>query len=207
MTFAENLTATMKPLLKGMHDDGYSKGLKAGSKIDTSDATATAADIDYDRIAYAKGQKITGTKQRREYSGTLETKPNEPAQGAIVGSYAYLELAKDELLKEIREYDTLFIRVEFDIDLTDPTELPKYTIVKTWATNVDGELIPAAGNQLVYRINDDPKVVRTNLLKKIYDDPPGIGFVHITEDGELRIYSGSLNYAIRPSNFKVIVEW
>jgi hypothetical protein len=30
MTFAENLTATMKPLLNGMHDDGYSKGFEAG---------------------------------------------------------------------------------------------------------------------------------------------------------------------------------
>ena len=31
--------------------------------------------------------------------------------------------------------------------------------------------------------------------------------VQITADGELRCYSNSGNYAIRPSNYKVIVEW
>jgi hypothetical protein len=199
MTFAENLTATMKPLLKGMHDDGYSKGFIAGKKaggIDTSDATASAAVIDYGQTAYVDGKKITGTKHRREYKGTIASE--------VKGSNAYATLATDNLLAEIRTLDTLFVRVEFDADKE------KYTILKTWASNVNGEFIPAVGEQLVHRIDgSDPngKTILTNLVKPIYDAPPAIGFVHITEAGELRIYSGSLNYAIRAVSYRVIVEW
>lgn len=194
MTIAEQLTQAMEPLLDAVYAAGKAAG--GGGGIDTSDATASAADIDYGKTAYVDGEKITGTKQRREYKGTIAPE--------VKGSNAYATLATDKLLAEIRKYETLFIRVEFD------AAPEKYTILKTWASNVNGELIPAVGEQLVHRIDgSDPngKTILTNLVKPIYDNPPAIGFVHITEAGELRIYSGSPNYAIRAVSYRVIVEW
>lgn len=143
---------------------------------------------------YAAGKAAGGGGgNRREYNDTIESE--------VKGSSAYAVLAQDEFLADIRTLDTLFVRVECNIEPT------AYTIIKTWASNVNGDFLPAVGHQLVYRLDGDAKRIYTNVVKPIYDDPGAIGFVHITEDGELRMYSGSPNYAIRPCNFKVIVEW
>jgi hypothetical protein len=152
----------------------------------------TRAKNDLDAV-YEAGKKAGGTKQRREYHGTIEE--------VVVGSYAYATLLQDNLLAEIRTLDTLFVRVECDIEPT------AYTIIKTWASNVNGDVIPAVGQQIVYRTNSEAGRIFTNVTKPIYDDPTAIGFVHITEGGELRLYSGSPNYVIRPCDFKVIIEW
>lgn len=174
-------------------NDGYQMGVVEGLKI-TEDATATADHIDYRQTAYAKGEKITGTKHRREYKGTIASE--------VKGYDAYATLATDNLLAEIRTLDTLFVRVEFDVEPTS------YTIVKTWASNVDGGVMPTIGHQLVHRLDASAKTSFSNILRTIHEEPiTSVGLLHITENGELRAYSGSLNYAIRPCNFKVIVEW
>lgn len=152
---------------------------------------------------YAAGKAAGGGGgggKRREYSGTID--------GEVKGSYAYATLAKNDFLAEIRNLDTLFVRVECDIDI-DPNDPPKYTIVKTWASNVNGELIPTTGNQLVYRLDSGGNRSLANILRPLYQDPAtvSVGQLHIAEDGELRLYSASLSYAIRPCTYKVIVEW
>lgn len=138
-----------------------------------------------------------GGGNRREYKG--------PIKSEVKGSNAYATLATDNLLAEIRTLDTLFVRVEFDIDLTEP---PAHTIIKTWASNVNGDIIPTTGNQLVHRIDSSGNRSLANILRPLYQEPGAyVGLMHITEGGELRLYSGSPSYTIRPCNFKVIVEW
>ena len=168
--------------------------------LDTTDATATAKNIDYEQTAYVNGVKITGTNHRREYTGEIVS--------TVVGATAYVVLLQDELLAEIRTLDTLFIRVECDIEPT------AYTVVKNWAANRAMNTIPVdptlSGNmcQFTYRLDASATRNLSYISVPVNTDAPNsVGCLQITEDGELRCYSNSGNYAIRPCNYKVIVEW
>ena len=165
--------------------------------LDTSDATATPANIEYGITAYADGKKLTGTLRRKEYTGNIVS--------TVVGVNAYAVLAQDELLAAIRNEELLFVRVEFDIAPT------AYTILKNWGTNSANLVIPyAAGEyQLVARYGPNAEYSGTTIKVPVNtNSPENVGCIQITENGELRCYSKSTtNYAIRPCTYKVVVEW
>ena len=123
----------------------------------------------------------------------------------VVGSSKYVVLSKDSKLAEIRKEVNLLVRVEFDIAPT------AYTIIKSWATNVIARMpVDTTVNfQYIQRCGSNGSFNYGSATVPINTDSPlGVGCVQITEDGELRIYSNSSsNYAIRPSNYKVVVEW
>lgn len=121
----------------------------------------------------------------------------------VKGSGVYAVLAKDSFLAEHRADETLFVRVEFDV------EPAPYTIVKNWASAVAYEVIPDNYTQYAYRYNGNGETDIRKSTSCVFtnDSPDGVGSVLISEDGELRIYSNSTNFAIRPSAYTVIVEY
>ena len=144
----------------------------------------------------------TGTVEanRLAYTGTITE--------TVVGSGAYAVLVKDPLLAELRSNENLFVRVDFDIEPT------AYTIKRSWAQNTIG-IIPYISTgeqyQFIFRFDSSADNGMQNSVYKIFDNTQrtsGTGRLYITEDGELQIYSNSgSNYAIRPSNYTVTVEW
>ena len=129
------------------------------------------------------------------YEGTIDQ--------TINGSGQYAVLAKDDVLAEHRNHSALFVRVEFDIVPTP------YTIVKVWGITTPRSTLPVdmAAYQYIQRYGADGSYSHATNTTSINEyNPQGVGYMHITEDGELRVYSNSSNFAIRPSNYRVIVE-
>lgn len=136
--------------------------------------------------------------QIKVYTGTISE--------TISDSGAYAVLAKDSFLAEHRNDENLFVRVEFDIEPT------AYTIRKSWGTNTVHLMVSDTNTykQLFQRYGSDGSVNHNNSTYGVNDNTSptgGVGRLFITEEGELWIYSNSSNYAIRPSNYTVKVEW
>ena len=139
------------------------------------------------------GNAIRGT--RRVYKGEIKEE--------IKGSSVFVKLAEDAFLAEHRDDENLFVRVDFDIEPTP------YTIAKSWCavSPLTNEMLTGSSQQTVLRYNSSGNVDVGYPACKINDDAPsGVGCVLITEEGELLIHSMSSNFAIRPSNYTVIVE-
>ena len=191
----DNATKTL--LTAGKYCVGNVDVVVDGQNLDTSDATATPANIEYSITAYADGKKLTGTLRRKEYTGNIVS--------TVVGSDAYAVLAQDELLAAIRNEELLFVRVEFDVVAT------AYTIVKNWCSNSANSVIPGSANQYQHVVRYDANATYnvTSISVPVNTNSPiSVGCVQITENGELRCYSNSAsNYSVRPCTYKVVVEW
>ena len=191
----DNATKTL--LTAGKYCDGNVDVVVDGQNLDTSDATATPANIEYGITAYADGKKLTGTLRRKEYTGNIVS--------TVVGMNAYAVLVQDELLAAIRNEELLFVRVEFDVVAT------AYTIVKNWCTNSANSVIPCAQGEYQHVVRYDANAAYNNAYIEVpvnTNSPVNVGCVQITENGELRCYSKSAtNYSIRPCTYKVVVEW
>lgn len=191
----DNATKTL--LTAGKYCDGNVDVVVDGQNLDTSDATATPANIEYGITAYADGKKLTGTLRRKEYTGNIVS--------TVVGANAYAVLAQDEILAAIRNEELLFVRVEFDVVAT------AYTIAKNWCSNSANSVIPGARDQYQHVVRYDANAEYNDAYINVpvnTNSPVSVGCVQITENGELRCYSNSsTNYSIRPCTYKVVVEW
>ena len=171
---------------------------KMQSLIETANAETGKSDTDLTTAVQSLISKSSAaaTLRRKEYTGEIVS--------TIIGSDAYAVLAQDDFLAEHRNTESLFVRVEFDISSTP------YTVVKAWAANAVDTIVrdSSVNNQLVHRWNGSGAKSIGYPTTLITDNTPnGVGSIIITAAGELRCYSYSNNYAIRPSKYKVVIEW
>ena len=132
---------------------------------------------------------------RRVYEGELTE--------TIVGGSTYLALAKEDVLAEHRSDDTLFVRVAFDV------EAQAYTVIRAAACNSLSfpwwETVDLQKSRRWTTATSE--TIQQSAVRIDSDSPLGVACINITSDGELRIYSNSNNFALRPSKWKAIVEW
>ena len=148
----------------------------------------------------AAGTKITGTVKYRFFQGEIVS--------TVIGSDAYAVLLNDPIIAEHFYDPNLWIKVRFDIASTP------YTVIETWGFNTSTtspNALDRAGQQ-VMRYNssgarsNNQMGIAINGVNEI-GASVGVGRIEITQTGEVRIYSGSTNYAIRPSKYTVEVNW
>lgn len=171
---------------------------KIRSLIEAANAETGKGDTDLTTAVQSliSESSAAATLRRKEYTGEIVS--------TVIGTDAYVVLAQDDLLAEHRNTESLFVRVEFDIGSTP------YTVVKSWAANAVDTIVrdSSENKQQVHRWDSSGKKSIGYPATLITDNTPvGIGSIIITAAGELRCYSRSTNYAIRPSKYKVVIEW
>lgn len=147
----------------------------------------------------AAGAKITGTVKHRIFQGEIVS--------TVLGSTAYAVLLQDAVIAEHFYDPNLWIKVTFDIESTP------YTVKETWGFNTTAthSILKRAG-QAVRRYDGSGNYSEGNMHAAINgvnttSSDIGVGRIEITQTGEVRIYSKSGNYAIRPSKYTVEVNW
>lgn len=89
--------------------EGLLTELESGSSLDTSDATAAAADILKDKTAYVNGQKVTGTITSINAQTITPTTTNQTVNGNVFLAGAITVAGDANLLAEnIKSGVTIF---------------------------------------------------------------------------------------------------
>ena len=89
--------------------EGLLTELESGSSLDTSDATAAAADILKDKTAYVNGQKVTGTITSINAQTITPTTTNQTVNGNVFLAGAITIAGDANLLAEnIKSGVTIF---------------------------------------------------------------------------------------------------
>lgn len=89
--------------------EGLLTELESGSSLDTSDATAAAADILKDKTAYVNGQKVTGTITSTNAQTITPTTTNQTVNGNTFLAGAITVVGDANLLAEnIKSGVTIF---------------------------------------------------------------------------------------------------
>lgn len=89
--------------------EGLLTELESGSSLDTSDATAAAADILKDKTAYVNGQKVTGTITSVNAQTITPTTTNQTVNGNVFLAGAITVAGDANLLAEnIKSGVTIF---------------------------------------------------------------------------------------------------
>ena len=146
------------------------------------------------------GTKITGTIKHRFLQGEIVS--------TVIGSDAYAVLCNDRVIAEHFYDPNLWIKVRFDIAPTP------YTVVETWGFNTSGTNMAALDRigQAVMRYNrsgDRNSSIMGIAINGVNEigASVGVGRIEITQNGDVRIYPRSPNFAIRPSKYTVEVNW
>lgn len=173
-------------------------GNKLYEESDIQDIAVAAREINGSEDTYTVSQMGAAIRSinRRVYKGEVSS--------TILGATAYVVLLTDDVLAQHRNDDTLFIRVKFDFE----TPIP-YTVVEVWGFNKnDAKPFELSNSQFMRRYGSDGAET-FNLQAVVLNGtaPLGVGCLLVTESGELLCHSLSNNYAIRPSEYTIIVEW
>lgn len=150
----------------------------------------------------AAGDSIVGTIKHRFFEGEIVS--------TVLGSVAYAVLCKDQIIADHFNDTNLRIDVRFDLESTP------YSVVETIGFNIS---TATADINVLHRIGQHVMRYDSSGIRNInkmgvaingdndVGASEGVGMIRITEDGEVRIYSKSSNYAIRPSKYTVEVNW
>ena len=127
----------------------------------------------------------------------------------VIGTNAYAVLAKAPIIAEIKTDANLTADVRFDAPVQENT------IVRVIANNNNGNsnwngMVNKYGQQSL-RYNGSAARDDNSCERALNEDFAGdastmVGYLSIVDD-ELRIYSRSSNYAIRPSTYTVTLTW
>ena len=170
--------------------------------VNTSGDTVTADTLLEGITAHnAAGEQITGTVKHHFFAGEIVS--------TVLGGGAYAVLCNDPMIAAHFYDPNLWIKVRFDIESTP------YTIIETWGFNTSVASSPSIHDrtgQHVLRYSssgDRTKNVMGVAINGVNEvgTPAGVGCIEITESGDVRICSNSVNYAIRPSKYTVEVNW
>lgn len=182
----------MAPLIQSIKQGITPTGTKAITENGTYDVTNFAsAEV-----------HVPGNPCSRLFTGEIVS--------TVVGESAYAVLVKDQVIADHFNDQSLRIEVRFDLQPTAYSFVSCVGFNKKETDFTASQYLYRTGqSQLRYDASSKYSINNGSLaaLNGVGGGVVSVGYMLITEDGELRCYSKSNNYAIRPSHYTVEVSW